>query len=72
MFQKFERGNKGELKMVKYQLLKTDISLYCHLIKISKCDLSVFDYFVLLALKGLSFLNLISNRLNGIKFLDPN
>ena len=33
--------------------------------------LSMFDYYVLLALKGLSFLHLISNELNGTKFLDP-
>ena len=30
--------------------------------------LSVFDHFVVLPLKGLSFLHLISNGLNGIKF----
>ena len=29
--------------------------------------LSVFDHFVMLSLKGLSFLHLISNGLNGIK-----
>ena len=51
--------------MIQYEIICTGSSHEPFKPQLVNC-LSLFDYFVVLALKGLSFLRLIPNGLNGV------
>ena len=51
--------------MIQYEIICIDSSHEPFKPQLENC-LSLFDHFVVLALKGLSFLRLISNGLNGV------